>query len=61
MSGKSSSGTAKNVIILVLALALVGCGVWYFFIREKSLEEKVEDTADKVGRSISDAVRSVTR
>jgi hypothetical protein len=61
MSGKSSSGTAKNVIILVLTLALVGCGVWYFFIREKSLEEKVEDTADKVGRSISDAVRSVTR
>jgi hypothetical protein len=50
----------KNVIIFVLALALVGAGVWYFFIREKSLEEKVEDTADKVGRSISDAVRSVT-
>jgi hypothetical protein len=50
----------KNVVIIVLALGLVGCGVWYFFIREKSFEEKIEGAASKVGRSVEDAVRGVT-
>ena len=51
----------KKILILLVVLAVGGWAVWYCFIREKTLGEKIDDTARKVEKSVNDAVKKVTR
>ncbi len=42
----------QTLIIGIVAAALVGWAIWYKFIREKTLGEKIEDAGTGVGRSV---------
>lgn len=50
-----------KILLVVAAVALAGWAAWYFFIREKTLEEKLDGAARQVERSVNDAVRQITR
>ena len=51
----------KKGILILLLLAAAGWGVWYFFIREKTVGEKFDDATHKVEKSVNDAVKKVTK
>lgn len=44
---------SKKALIIGMILGAVGAwAVWYFFIREKTLGEKIEDAGQEIGRSV---------
>lgn len=49
----------KPLIIGVLIAAVVGWTVWYQFIREKTVGEKIEAAGKDVGRSVDKLVDKV--
>ena len=51
----------KKALILFVILAAGGWGVWYFFVREKTLGEKIDDASNKVEKSVNDAVKKISR
>ena len=51
----------KKALILFVILAAGGWGVWYFFVREKTLGEKIDDASHKVEKSVNDAVKKISR
>ena len=57
----SESHTARNVIVGVLILLLVGFAVWYFFFRGgKSADQTTADEADVVVSVVTDTVKTDT-
>jgi hypothetical protein len=51
---------SKQALVLGLVLAaLAGWAVWYKFIREKTLGEKIEDAGAEVGRSVDKVIDKV--
>ncbi len=50
----------KKMIIL-LAVVAVGWAAWYYFIREKTPGEKLDDATRKVEKTVDDAVKKVTK
>ena len=51
----------KKLVVVLVALGVGGWGVWYFFIREKTLGEKIDDASHKVEKTVNDAVKKITR
>jgi hypothetical protein len=49
----------KKILIILAIAAVAGWIVWYQFIREKTLGEKIDDATRKVERSVNDAVKKV--
>ncbi|MBI3879244.1 MAG: FeoB-associated Cys-rich membrane protein [Verrucomicrobia bacterium] len=50
----------KTFLIILVIAAVAGWAVWYQFIRQKSLGEKIDDASRKVEKSVNDAVKKVT-
>jgi len=52
---------AKKITIIVVVLAIVGWAVWYQFIREKTLDEKLEDAGRQMERSVDNMLDKVKK
>ncbi len=59
LSNISRMKSKKALILGLVVAAAAGWAVWYQFIREKTLGEKIEDAGEKVGRSVDKLIDKV--
>jgi hypothetical protein len=52
---------AKKVTVIVVMLAIVGWAIWYQFIREKTLGEKLDDAGRQMERSVDNMLDKVKK
>ena len=51
---------SKKALIIGIVIGAVGAwAVWYHFIREKTVEEKLEQAGKDVGRSVDKLLKKV--
>lgn len=51
---------AKTWLLVIALVGVAGWAVWYYFIREPTLGEKIDGASRAVERSVNDAVRKIT-
>ena len=49
----------KKALIAVLAAAIAGWAIWYYFIREKTLGEKIDDATHKAEKAVNETVKKI--
>jgi hypothetical protein len=51
---------AKTWLFVIVLAGVAVWAVWYYFIREPTLGEKIDGASRAVERSVNDAVRKIT-
>jgi hypothetical protein len=58
--GSNAPVKSRKAFILGILLGAIGAwAVWYFFIREKTIGEKLEDAGESLGRSVDKVIDKV--
>jgi F0F1-type ATP synthase membrane subunit b/b' len=51
---------AKKILLSLILAAVAGWAVWYYFIREKTVGERIDNATRKVEKTLDNAARKLS-